>query len=152
MKQDIDYNDTFSPTLGSTATGTIISIADEDLELHSVDFTQAFFQVDHLPEGVNGWFFISPPPGSPHANTSGVVYEVLQPPYGVTSSPRALHKTLDCYFKSEKFTNTGFEESVWRRPADAKYAADVVISCHVDDSLIACSSLSVMRKFKSALL
>jgi len=41
---------------------------------------------------------------------------------------------------------------VWRRPADAKYPADIVINCHVDDSLIACSSLSVMLKFKSALL
>jgi len=35
---------------------------------------------------------------------------------------------------------------------DAKYAADIVISCHVDDILIACSSLSIMRKFKSTLL
>ena len=72
--------------------------------------------------------------------------------YGVPSSPRALHKTLDGYFKSEGFTNAGFEESVWPRPADAEYAADIVISCHVDDSLITYSSLSVMRKFKSALL
>jgi len=70
----------------------------------------------------------------------------------VPSSPRTLHKTLDCCFKSEGFTNAGFEESVWRRAADAKYAADIVISCHVDDSLIACSPLLVMRKFKSALL
>jgi len=77
---------------------------------------------------------------------------VLRPLYGVPSSPRALHKTLDGYFKSEGFTNAGFEESVWRRPADADYAADIVISCHFDDSLIACSSLSVMCKFKSALL
>ena len=77
----------------------------EDLELHSVDFTQAFIQADRLPEGVNGRLFISPPPGSPHANTSGIVYEVLRPLYGVPSSPRALHKTLDCYFKSEGFTN-----------------------------------------------
>jgi len=55
MQQDVNYNDTFSPTLGSTATRTIISIVTaEDLELHSVDFTQAFFQADRLPEGVNG--------------------------------------------------------------------------------------------------
>ena len=55
MQQDVDYNDTFSPTLGSTATRTIISIAAaEDLELHSVDFTQAFIQADRLTEGVNG--------------------------------------------------------------------------------------------------
>jgi len=75
---------------------------------------------------------------------------VLRPLYGVPSSPCTLHKTLDCYFKSEGSTNAGFEESVWRRPANAKYAADIVISYHIDDSLIACSSLSVMRKFKSA--
>ena len=62
MQQDVNYNDTFSPTPGSTATRTIISIATaENLELHSVDFTQAFIQADRLPEGVNGRFFISPP-------------------------------------------------------------------------------------------
>jgi len=84
MQQDVDYNDTFSPTPGSTATRTIISIATtEDLELYSVDSTQAFIQADRLPEGVNGRFFISPPPGSPHANTSGIVYEVFRPLYGV---------------------------------------------------------------------
>ena len=44
------------------------------------------------------------------------------------------------------FTNAEFEESVWRRPADDKYAADIIINCHVDDSLIAFSSLLVMRK------
>jgi len=73
----------------------------EDLELHSVDFTKAIIQADCLPEGVNGRFFISLSPGSPHANTSGIVYEVLRPLYGVPSSPRALHKTLDSYFKGE---------------------------------------------------
>ena len=102
MQQDVDYNDTFSSTPGSTTTRTIISLATaEDLELHSVDFTQACIQADRLPEGVNGRFFISLSPGSPHANTSGIVYEVLRPLYGVPSSPRALHKTLDSYFKGE---------------------------------------------------
>ena len=153
MQQDVDYNDTFSPTPGSTATRVVVSIATaEDMELHSVDFTQAFIQADRLPEGVNGRFFITPPPGSPHANQTGIVYEVLRLIFGVPSSPRALHKTLDSYFKSEGFVNVGFEESVWRRNADAKYTADIVVSCHVDDSLIACPSLSVIKKFKQALL
>jgi len=73
---------------------------------------------------------------------------VLRPLYGVPFSPRALHKTLNCYFKSVGFTNAGFKESAWRRPANAKYAADTVISCRVDDSLIACSSLSVMAQIQ----
>jgi len=42
MQQDIDYNDTFGPTLGCIAIRTIISIATlEDPELHSVDFNGA---------------------------------------------------------------------------------------------------------------
>jgi len=53
VQQDVDYNDDFSPTPGSTATQTIISIVTAE-ELHSVDFTQAFIQADRLPEGVNG--------------------------------------------------------------------------------------------------
>ncbi len=42
--------------------------------------------------------------------------------YGNPSSTRALHKTCDydAYFRSEGFDTIGFEESVWRRPADAK--------------------------------
>jgi len=48
---------------------------------------------------LDGRFFISPPPGFTHTNTSGIVYEMLRLLYGVPYSPRALHKTLDCYFK-----------------------------------------------------
>ena len=72
-----------------------------DYEMHSCDIEQAFLQVDKLPEGVKGRYFIQPPPGSPDANDRDVVYEVRRPFYGIPSSPRALHKTLDAYFLSE---------------------------------------------------
>ena len=153
MQKDLDYNDTFSPTPGSTASRMMISLAtSQDWELHSCDFTQAFIQADRLPEGVNGRFFIRPPPGSPDYDNKSVVYEVLRPLYGVPSSPRALHKTLDGYFKSLGFTNVGFEESVWKRRADNTYKADLFVSAHVDDSLICCPSLSVLQQFKRDLL
>jgi ribA/ribD-fused uncharacterized protein len=153
MKKDVDYNDTFSPTPGSTASRMMISLAtSQDWELHSCDFTQAFIQADRLPEGVNGRFFIRPPPGSPDYEDKHVVYEVLRPLYGVPSSPRALHKTLDGYFKSVGFTHVGFEESVWKRTADDRYAADIYVSAHVDDSLICCPSLTVLQQFKDDML
>jgi hypothetical protein len=66
-----------------------------DYELHACDIEQAFLQANKLPEGVNGRYFIQPPPGSPDANDRDVVYEVFGPLYGNPSSPRALHKTLD---------------------------------------------------------
>jgi hypothetical protein len=64
MKNDVDYNDTFSPTQGSTASRMMISLAtSQNWELQCCDFTQAFIQVDRLPEGVNGRFFrVHPPP------------------------------------------------------------------------------------------
>ena len=69
-----------------------------DYELHACDIEQAFLQADNLSEGVNGRYFIQPPPGSPDANDRDVVYEVRRPLYGTLygnpSSPRALHKTL----------------------------------------------------------
>ncbi len=50
-----------------------------------------------------------------NAGNRDIVYEVLSPLYGNPSSPRALHKTIDAFFKSEGFDTIGFEESVWSR-------------------------------------
>jgi len=123
-----------------------------DYELHACDIEQAFLQADKLPEGVNGRYFIQPPPGSPDANNRDVVYEVCRPLYGNPSSPRALHKTLDAYFMSEGFEHVGFEESVWVRPKGGKYGEDIYVSTHVDDCLICCKSTTTMSKFKQELL
>ncbi len=76
---------------------------------------------------------INPPPGRPDAGNKDIVYEVLRPMYGNPSSPRALYKTMDTYFKSEGFDTVGFEESVCRRPADGKYGEDIFVSAHVDE-------------------
>jgi hypothetical protein len=94
-----------------------------DYELHACDIEQAFLQADKLTEGVNGRYFIQPPPGSPDANDRYVVYEGCRPLYGNPSSRCALHKTLDAYFMSESegFEHVGFEESMWLRPKGGKY-------------------------------
>jgi hypothetical protein len=147
MEKYVDYDDNFSPTPGIALARVSLASAN-DLELHSVDIEQAFTQADKLPEGVNGRYFINPPPGSPDAGNKDIVYEVLRPLHGNPSSPRALHKTMDAYFKSEGFDTVGFEESVWRRPAGGKYAEDIFVSAHVDDCLIACKSATVMVSFK----
>jgi hypothetical protein len=123
-----------------------------DMELHKIDIEQAFLPADKLDEGVNGRYFINPPPGSPEAGNKNIVYEVLRPLYGSPSSPRALHKTMDAYFKSEGFDTIGFEESVWLRPAGGKYSEDIYVSAHVDDCLLSCKSLTVMAEFKAHML
>jgi hypothetical protein len=104
MEKGKDYLQNFSPTPGIAIARIITSIAAaNDLKLHSIDIEQAFLQADKLMEGENGRYFINPPPGSPDANNKDIVYEVLRPLYGNPSSPRALHKTMDAFFKSEGF-------------------------------------------------
>jgi hypothetical protein len=153
VEKGVDFDDSFSPTSGLAVGRFMLSLAvANDYELHACDIEQAFLQADKIPEGVNGRYFIQPPPGSPDANNRDVVYEVRRPLYGNPSSPRALHKTLDAYFMSEGFEHVGFEESVWVRPKGGKYGEDIYFSTHVDDCLICCKSTATMSKFKQELL
>jgi hypothetical protein len=123
-----------------------------DYELHACDMEQAFLQAGKLPEGMNGRYFIQLPSGSPDANDQDVLYEVRRPLYGNSSSPCALHKTLDAYFLSEGFTHVGIEESAWVRQKGGKYEEDIYVSNHVDDCFICCKSTATMITFKQALL
>jgi hypothetical protein len=121
MVKGLDYEVSFSPTPGISITRLMVSItATNDLELHSVDIEQVFTQTDKLKKGANVKYFITPSSDSPDADDKSVVYEVLKPLYGTPSSPRALHKTMDAYFRSEGF----------------------------DYCLIACKSAGIMVTFK----
>ncbi len=87
MEKGVDFDDSFSPTLGLAVGRFMLSLAvANDYELHACDIEQAFLQADKLPEGVNGRYFIQPPPGSPDANNRDVVYELCRPLYGNPSS------------------------------------------------------------------
>lgn len=54
--------------------------------------------------------------------------------------------------KSQGFQQSGFEESVWIRKADALLPHDVFMSAHIDNTLILCSDRDTLRKFKAMLL
>ena len=85
----MDYDDNFSPTPGIALARIMVSLAAaNNLELHPVDIEQAFTQAEKLPEGVNGRYFVNPPPGSPDADNKDLVSVVLRPLYGNSSSRR----------------------------------------------------------------
>ena len=74
MEKGVDFIDNFSPTPGLAVARLMMSIAIANgMELHKVDIEQAFLQADKLDEGVNGRYFINPPPGSPEAGNKDVV-------------------------------------------------------------------------------
>jgi hypothetical protein len=95
MEKHVDYHDNFSPTPDIAMSRIMVSLAAaNDLELHSVDIEQAFTQADKLTEGVNGRYFINPPPGIPVTGNRDIVYDVLRPLDGNPSSPRFCTKQL----------------------------------------------------------
>eukprot|EP00961_Rhodomonas_salina_P038073 512003-Rhodomonas_salina.1 len=69
---------------------------------------------------------MTPPPGCEEYE-EGIVYKCLRPIYGVPSSARAL----------------------W---AGGQNGAKIIVSAHIDDLLIVCSDLNVMKKFKEDFL
>jgi hypothetical protein len=78
MEKGVDYVDIFSPTPGLAVARLMMSLAiANDMELHKIVIELAFLQADKLDEGVNGRYFINPPPGSPEAGNKNIVYEVL---------------------------------------------------------------------------
>ena len=63
MEKGVDYVDHFSPTPGLAVARLMMSLAiANDMELHKIDIEQAFLQADMIDEGVNGRYFINPPP------------------------------------------------------------------------------------------
>mmetsp|Transcript_63863 Transcript_63863/g.133024 ORF Transcript_63863/g.133024 Transcript_63863/m.133024 type:complete len:143 (-) Transcript_63863:158-586(-) len=75
MEKGEDYVDAFAPVPRATAARILLSIAED------------------MPQ-----VFIRPPSG--WQEEPGVVYEVLRPLYGIPSSARALHFTLDKWLLS----------------------------------------------------
>ena len=150
--EDGDFIDSFAPVSSATAVRTLISIAAaDDLHLHSIDLEQAFIQGawSALPEGAPT-IFIQPPWG--WEEEEGVVYELLKPLYGHPAAARALHYTLHGWLRSKGFEKSGFDESVWVRPAGGEYDHPIRLTAHVDDTLIAVRSLQTMQQFKQDLL
>eukprot|EP00961_Rhodomonas_salina_P303219 3941141-Rhodomonas_salina.2 len=151
MKEGEDYEDAFAPVQHATSEQVIISIeAANDLELHSCDLAQAFIQANKLDEGINCRVFITLPKGSDE--DPDTVFEVLRPLYGIPSSARALHLTLTKWFKLQGFKTAGFEDSIWVCKAGGDYEDRLIVSAHIDETLMACKSSATLEKFKTMFL
>jgi len=121
-----------------------------DMELHKIDIEQAFLQADKIDEGVNGRYFINPPPGSPEAGIKNIVYEVLRP---LTIVHRHQERTKPW---TRILNLKGSIPLVSRSPCgyDLQVANTRRTSmCQlVDDCLLSCKSLTVMAEFKAHML
>eukprot|EP00961_Rhodomonas_salina_P235857 3187745-Rhodomonas_salina.1 len=51
--------------------------------------------------------------------------------------------------KPQGFHTAGFEESIWICKAGGEYEHDLIVSAHIDDTLMACKSIDTLECFKT---
>jgi hypothetical protein len=121
-----DFDNAFSPVPHLAGIRTVMSTATaQGWGARTVDFKQGFIQSD-LPKGAKP-IYISPPPGV--QEEEGIVYQVLQPLYGMPHSGRCLHVTWSKWLQSEGFTKVGYEGSMWAKKHEGDH---ILIATHVD--------------------
>eukprot|EP00961_Rhodomonas_salina_P006608 89707-Rhodomonas_salina.1 len=54
--------------------------------------------------------------------------------------------------KSEGFVQSGLEDSVWIRQQDERLPHAILMSAHIDDTLILCEDLDTLSKLKALML
>ncbi len=90
LRTGVDFDDSFSPTPGLAVGRFMLLLAVAiDYELHAYDIEQAFLLADKLPEGVNGRYFIQPPPAAPT-----LITEMLCTRFAVLFMVTPLHHAL----------------------------------------------------------
>ena len=78
--------------------------------------------------------------------------QVLKPLYGVPSSARSLHFTLHDFLESQGFVKSGFEESIWIRSPDKIFTSKILVTAHINNTLIGCKSQENLNGFKALML
>jgi hypothetical protein len=142
QREGIDFDELYAGVAPKDSTRVLFAIANFfDWELHSVDVKAAFLNGD-LQEQI----YLEPPEGSDIPSSH--VCLLCKSLYGLKQAPRCYNKKFDAWLRSIGFTSTTADSCIYiRRQKDDT----IVLSIHVDDQLIAGSSLAAVNDFKRQL-
>jgi len=145
QKEGIDYNEIFAPVSNYTTFRALLAIvAIQDLELHAVDFSNAFLN-GVLEEEV----WVLPPPGT--ANPPSKALHLMKTLYGLKQAPRAWNAALDATLTNMGLHASPADPSLYTMSLDG-YNDKVYILVYVDDLLIAANRLESVTYVKERLL
>ena len=141
----IDYSETYAPVVKLTSIRVVLSVTVSlELHLHQMDVVTAFLNGELKEE-----IFMEQPPGFARGDPAKVVCRLLKAIYGLKQAPRQWYAKID-----EFFVHTlGMD----RNPADdcvyvRRQGGNIlIIALYVDDLLIACSELTVLKDTKREL-
>ena len=144
QKEGIDYFETFSPVSRKDSFRIIMAlVAHYDLELHQMDVKTAFLNGD-LEEEI----YMCQPEGFIIEGQEHMVCKLRKSIYGLRQASR------DWYLKfHETITNFGFVENVVDTCIYLKFSGSkfIFLILYVDDILLACSDLGLLRETKNYL-
>ena len=126
QRPGLDFGQVFAPTARWAALRSILAIAAiEDMELHSLDISNAFLNGDMHHE-----VFMTSPEGFKDRFGEGDVLKLKKALYGLKQAGREWHEKLDSAMKAMGFTLVKSDSSVWvYRRGDTHIIAPV----YVDD-------------------
>ncbi|CAI7898353.1 unnamed protein product [Closterium sp. NIES-54] len=145
QRQGVDFFQTFSPTPKMTTLRVLLHVAAQrDYELHSLEFSTAFFQ-GSLHEEI----WLRHPPGFTGSFPAGTQWSLRRPVYGLRWAPREWHDTLRTTLAVLGFAPSTCDPSLFLR-TDTTLPPFYVLM-YIDDLVFATADTEALAHVKSEL-
>ncbi|CAI7867515.1 unnamed protein product [Closterium sp. NIES-53] len=141
--QGVDYFQTFSPTPKMTTLWVLLHVASQhDYELHSLDFSTAFWQGSLYEE-----IWLRRPPSFTGSFPTGTQWSLRRPVYGLRQAPREWHDTLRTTLAALGFVPSTADPSLFLRTDTSLPPFYVLV--YVDDLVFATDDTEALTLVKS---
>ena len=144
QKIGIDYDETFSPVVRFESVRAVLALAvQHGLHVHQMDVSSAFLNGELSEE-----LYLTQPEGFIDENKMDYVCKLKKAIYGLKQAPKCWNSSLDSYLKQLNFHQSDSDPCIYICITDNVLC---IIAVYVDDIIIACKSLDLLRKIKSSL-
>ena len=142
QKQDIDYQETFSPTVRSSSIRMLMQIAiDQDLIVHQMDFKSAY-----LHANIDKELYVEQPEGYEKLeNGVKLVLKLKKSLYGLRQSGRNFYSLLSSFLDNEGFEQSLVDNCVYTKISKL---GRVIIITWADDLIIATNNETILNDCK----
>ena len=141
QKAGVDFEETYSPLARYTAIRTVLAIANQvDLEFHQMD-VQTIFLNGELREEI----YMNQPEGFVEIGKEILVCKLNGSLYGLKQASRCWFKTMDTFLKDKGYKQSMSDNCLYIKRVGEEF---IIISLFVDDLLLACNSVQMLKKEK----